>query len=87
MCLNNPQKRGNIVNHTLMCENISKGDDGSYDAICNYYEKYYKQGNQRSTSSLKHHINKYYKKIPWVVRHNKLDALQKMLQAGNTIGA
>jgi hypothetical protein len=26
MYLNNPQKRGNVVNHTLMCGNISKGE-------------------------------------------------------------
>jgi hypothetical protein len=38
------------------------GDDGSYDAIYNYYGKYYKQENQRSISSLKHHITKGYKK-------------------------
>jgi len=63
------------------------GDDGSYDAICNYCGKYYKQGNQRSTSSLKHHITKGCKKISWTVRHNKIDALQKMLQANNTTGA
>jgi BED zinc finger len=62
-------------------------DDDSYDAICNYCEKCYKQGNKRSTSSLKYHITKGCKKIPWAVRHNKLDALQKILQAGNTTGA
>jgi BED zinc finger len=51
------------------------GDDDIYDAICNYCEKCYKQGNQRSTSSLKYHITKGCKKILWAVRHNKLDAL------------
>jgi BED zinc finger len=41
------------------------GDDGSYEAVCNYCGKYYKQGNQRSTSSLKYHIMKGCKKISW----------------------
>jgi hypothetical protein len=61
-------------------------DDGSYETICNYCGKCYKQENQISTSSLKHHIKKGCKKISWTKRHNKVDALQKMLQAGNTIG-
>jgi BED zinc finger len=60
------------------------GDDGSYEAVCNYCGKYYKQGNQRSTSSLKYHIMKGCKKIG--KRHNKVDALHKILQPGNTIG-
>jgi hypothetical protein len=60
-------------------------DDGSYEAVYNYYEKYYKQENQMSTSFLKHHIMKGCKKISWAKRHNKVDVLQKMLQAGNTI--
>jgi hypothetical protein len=29
---------------------------------------------------------KGYKKISWTNRHSKVDALQKMLQAGNAIG-
>jgi hypothetical protein len=33
-------------------------ENGSYEAVCNYYEKYYKQENQRSTSSMKHKIKK-----------------------------
>jgi hypothetical protein len=59
----------------------------SYDAIYNYCGKCYKQGNQRNISSLKHHITKGCKKISWAVRHNKLDALHKMLQTDNTTGA
>jgi hypothetical protein len=39
-----------------------------------------------STSSLKYHIMKGCKKIPWAKRRSKIDVLQKMLQAGNTIG-
>jgi hypothetical protein len=62
------------------------GDDGSYEVVCNYYRKCYKQRNQRSASSLKHHIMKGCKKISWAKRHNKVDDLQKMLQTGNTIG-
>jgi hypothetical protein len=37
-----------------------------------------------SISSLKHHIKNDCKKIPWEKRHDKIDALQKMLQASNT---
>jgi hypothetical protein len=62
------------------------GEDGSYEVVFNNCEKCYKQGNQRSTSSLKHHIMKGRKKISWAKRHSKVDVLQKMLQAGNTIG-
>jgi BED zinc finger len=51
------------------------GDDGSYEALYNYCGKCYKQGNQRSTSSLKHHIKKGCKKISWENRHEKVDAL------------
>jgi BED zinc finger len=61
-------------------------DDGIYEAVCNYCGKCYKQENQRSTSFLKHHIMKSCKKILWAKRHSKVDALQKMLQAGNAIG-
>jgi hypothetical protein len=39
-----------------------------------------------STSFLKYHIMKGCMKILWAKRHSKVDALQKMLQAGNTIG-
>ncbi|KAJ1695014.1 hypothetical protein LUZ63_011712 [Rhynchospora breviuscula] len=35
-----------------------KDDDGSLDASCNYCGKKYKQGNQRSTSSLWHHFER-----------------------------
>jgi hypothetical protein len=72
-----------------MFRNISKEEnkeDGSYEVVCNYCEKCSKQDNQMSTSFLKHHIMKGCKKISWAKRHSKLDALQKMLQADNTIG-
>jgi Ribonuclease G/E len=62
------------------------GEDGSYEVVCNYCEKCYKQGNQRSTSSLKHHIMKGCKIISWAKRHSKVNVLHKMLQADNTIG-
>jgi hypothetical protein len=80
------KERGTYSDVWKHFKNGPLGDDGSYEALCNYYGKYYKQENQRSTSSLKHHIKNGCKKISWEKRHNKIDALQKMLQAGNTTG-
>jgi BED zinc finger len=83
------KKRKHSQTYSDVCKYFKRGemrDDGSYEAICNYCGKYYKQGNQRRTRYLKHHIMKGCKKIPWVKRYNKVNALQKMLQTGNTIG-
>ncbi|KAJ1691898.1 hypothetical protein LUZ63_016053 [Rhynchospora breviuscula] len=63
-----------------------KDDDGSFEATCKYCGKKYKQGNQRSTSSLWHHLRKGCKKAPSSKRH-KPDALQKLLHAGAATGA
>ena len=60
-------------------------EDGSYKAICNYCNDDYDMGNQRSTSSMKHHINKGCKKIPAAIRR-KPDALQKFLQTAKATG-
>ncbi|KAJ1687971.1 hypothetical protein LUZ63_019361 [Rhynchospora breviuscula] len=63
-----------------------KDDDGSLDASCNYCGKKYKQGNQRSTSSLWHHFERGCHKVPRSKRV-KPDALQRLLQAGKATTA
>ncbi|KAJ1688912.1 hypothetical protein LUZ63_013067 [Rhynchospora breviuscula] len=63
-----------------------KDDDGSLDASCNYCGKKYKQGNQRSTSSLWHHFERGCHKVPRSKRV-KPDALQRLLQAGKATAA
>ncbi|KAJ1690624.1 hypothetical protein LUZ63_014779 [Rhynchospora breviuscula] len=64
----------------------SKDDDGSFDASCNYCGKQYKQGNQRSTSSLWHHFKRGCKKVPRSKRV-KPEAVQRLLQAGSATEA
>jgi BED zinc finger len=61
------------------------GPDGFYDATCIYCGKVYQMGNSRSTGSLKHHAEKGYKKLSSLKKH-KPDALQRLLQTGNTSG-
>ncbi|KAJ1695545.1 hypothetical protein LUZ63_012243 [Rhynchospora breviuscula] len=63
-----------------------KDNDGSLDASCNYCGKKYKQGNQRSTSSLWHHFERGCHKVPRSKRV-KPDALQRLLQAGKATAA
>ncbi|KAJ4819010.1 Zinc finger BED domain-containing protein DAYSLEEPER [Rhynchospora pubera] len=63
-----------------------KDDNGSLDATCNYCGKKYKQGNQRSTSSLWHHFERGCKKVPRSKRV-KPDAMQTLLQAGKATTA
>ena len=72
--------------YSQVWEHFTKGEvneDGTYLASCKYCKKAYKMGNQRSTTSMKHHIMKGCKYIPSAKRH-KPDALQRMLQAGRT---
>lgn len=67
---------------------FAQGDvqaDGSYDATCNYCGTVIKMGCQRGTSTMKNHIKKACKKVPWNLRH-KPDAIQKLLQAGKDSG-
>ena len=59
--------------------------DGSYKAFCLYCKDDFDMDNQRSTSSMKYHINKACKKIPAAIRR-KPDALQKFLQTAVTTG-
>ncbi|KAJ4782471.1 Zinc finger BED domain-containing protein DAYSLEEPER [Rhynchospora pubera] len=63
-----------------------KDDGGSLDASCNYCGKKYKQGNQRSTSSLWHHFERGCDKVPRSKRV-KPDAKQRLLQAGKATAA
>jgi BED zinc finger len=69
-------------------ENIKKmvqtRPDGFYDATCIYCGKVYQMGNSRSTSFMKHHAEKGCKKLSSLKKH-KLDALQRLLQTGNTL--
>jgi hypothetical protein len=57
--------------------------DGFYDATYIYCGKVYEMGNSRSTGSLKHPVEKGCKKRSSLKKH-KPDALQKLLQTGNT---
>jgi hypothetical protein len=69
-------------------DHFKKGDvqaDGFYDATCLYCSKIYQMGNQKSTSSLRHHFQKGCRKVPASKRH-KPDALQRMLQSANAQG-
>jgi hypothetical protein len=59
--------------------------DEFYDATCIYCGKIYQMSNSKSTGSLKNHAEKGCKKLSSLKKH-KPDALQKLLQTGNTSG-